>query len=732
MSIESIGRSDRPDGLFDPRSLGGHEAYDVAHKPIAPFKGEFQKLGIVPTEGGYNFSVVVDEQVVHAVDLCIHDPANLYKIVRRLRMNSLNPEVEPRTSEYDTSHTIGGYIPSFDNENGFFGEGSWYSLRVVDSEWSRNDGVATGDIPAIDPRAQHVEILPGKEFAPNMNGISLWPVCKVDTKTVPRSSRPKSPEIAPCDLNICEAHVRTATLNLPMKPENANLNGTIAALGTEEFISYLDDQRYNAVSILPMHLPLSEAHLVKNNEYNFWAYSTGSYFALNKEYAATGDVKSETRNAIDRLHEAGKVVIMDVVYNHTAEGGTDDPTYSYELLNRKNIYKLRNGDHQNDSGCGNTLDMTKPAVVREIIESLEWMVEDLGVDGFRFDLAGIFGQGNGDEKEKIPLEQSLIMQAIAEHPILSKVILIAEPWGAFRWQDHRTDEFRRLKKPSWMAWDDYSRDIFQEALRGNATKEEVSKVLTGHDKPSRTINYVASHDGPTLRDRVNGDLSAQALGLAFLAFSQGIPMRQVGAELGYSQNGDHNAYSCKNGKLAPYTIEWEKLADPDSPQAKLYAFGSLVNSIRNQHPVFRQPDVLPKDNIVEFGVGDEKKQHPLREKTAAWLGAFGCELTLDDWKNNDDRFLRLRLSGLECGDDANFEVIYNGKNEPVHVTLGSDSHPASYGTYEKIADTASLFATDQIGVGDYIEDGAIIDIPQYSLVVLRQLSQRLPGRDRII
>ena len=685
---------------------------------IEPFKGQLEQLGMVAAEGGYNFAISVDSEVVRTVDLCIHDPDNPFYITRRWRMGGANHVIERVAERGDTTHTIGGFVPALDAETGqSIGEGTMYSLRVVDSNWTRNDGIATPDIPLIDPRARRVLQFTHNEFAQVMNSVPSWPVSLITTGESYEDRGIQRPEIKRSDLNICELHVRSATLGMPMDPSRAHLQGTYAGLATPEHIAYLDQQGYNAVSILPVHLSASEPHLVRQGRYNFWGYSTASYFALNESYASSDDTIGEFKEMVDALHVAGKQVLLDVVYNHTAEGGVADPTYSYEALNRKNIYALNeSGNLVENTGCGNMLDMTKPAVIREIVESLRYWVTEMGVDGFRFDLAGVLTHGHHD------IDQAPLMKAIAGDEVLSGVVLIAEPWAAYG--DYKLDEFRHAKSAEWMAWSDKYRELARQAMFGVANKQDLSNKLLGHDAPDRTINYVTAHDGNTLRDLVGKNVAAERFALALLAISQGIPQRQAGSDFGYSQASNPDAYDCEVGQRAPYLLPWQKIEEPGSTEAELYDFSAAVNRLRNEHPIFRQASLLTGKILMHEKAG-KFVAHPLGEKDVAWLGAFGLELTEAEW-NGPDQFFGMHLSGLPSGDDANFVVLINGNDRPVDAALGHDSHQSSLGIYEEVVNTATGFATSELGVGRRITEERVAISPR-SLIVLRQIAQRLPG-----
>lgn len=734
MSAEvQTGFSATPYGASLESLLETHEPV----KPIGEFQGDFQRLGMVPVEGGYNFSVAVDAKVVHAVDVCIHDSQDPFKIVKRWQITEAKNEVEPRCSDVDSTHALGGFIPVYDAETGMMiGPGTKYSLRVVDSDWTRNEShIQTADIPLLDPRARRVLLMGPNEFSPTMNGVSEYPISVITTDGPYEWHHPK-PEIRREAINMCEVHTR-ATLGMPMAPERDGLQGTYAALRAPEFIQYLDEQGYNALSLLPVHLSMSEPHLQREGRRNHWGYSTGSYFALNESYAATDDPISEFRQAVDALHGAGKKVYLDVVYNHTAEGGVADPTYSYEALNRNNMYKFEgqdNGNPVDDTGCGNTLNVTNPVVVSEIVESLHYWVAEMGVDGFRFDLAGVLAQGGYYYKDDKGVDwfRSPLLDAIQKDPILSSVDLIAEPWGGTN-RDYKLDEYRHIEGNPWAAWNDKYRDAVKGQAAGFPNKKELADFMLGSKKPLTTVNYVTSHDGPTLSDALGGDIRAQRLAHAILAVSQGVSMRQAGSEMGYTQYGDHNAYSCGRNELAPYRLPWQEVVREGSPHAELYEFTGALHGIRNRHPIFRQAQT-PHGKVLRFAESADGKDvvfgtdvvgnhHPLEERAVAWLTPWGRRMNDDDEWEDPDQFLAMQLAGASVGDD-NFIVALNSNNQPVRMVLGSDAHPSARGVYEVMVDTDTGIVRKE-GTGEIAEE-AIVVAPR-SLMVLRQIAQRLPN-----
>lgn len=725
----------QPGTLATPMGASLEAQFETAApvRPIGEFQSPFQDVGMVPVEGGYNFAVDVDSETVHGLQLCIHDNDDPFRIVKRLEITEARNIVRPRSSEEDSTHALGGFLPSYDTETGTsIGPGTRYSLRLTDSEWSRSDGIPTEEIPLEDPRARRVLHMGPNEFAPTMSGVSDYPI-SVIVSSEQHPWEHSRPEIARKDWNICEAHVASLTLGMKMPPERQHLQGTFAGLATPEALEYINEQGYNVITFLPVHSYVTQPHLVRQGRRNFTGYMQDNFFALHEGYAATDDPIREFREMVDTLHGAGIKVHIDVVFNHTAEGGPGDPTYSYEALNGSNIYKVdAHGNRFDDTGCGNTLDVTKPAVIREILASMRYWVEEMGVDGFRFDLAGVLAQGGyyyvSDPKTQQVLFSSPLLDAIANDPLLCQIDLVAEPWGAKG--DYRLDGFRRTRDGMWAAWNDGYREGAQSWVTGAPDKQVLSRIMTGSGDPWTSINYITSHDGQTLRDIVGGDIPAQRLAQAVLAFSQGPIMRQAGSEGGFTQYGDHDAYSCAVDQRVPYELPWGEISNSDSPYAELYEFTAALHAIRNRHPVFRQGQT-PRGEVinvfqvnegnVRFGTEVGGVPHPLEERPVAWVGPWGHRHTVRDW-NDTDQFLGMHLSGLPVEDDS-FIVFMNGNNWPVRAVLGSDAHESARGVYEVMIDTSSGVVAEE-GHGEITEE-AIVVAPK-SLMVLRQIAQRLP------
>ncbi|GAB4382078.1 MAG: glycogen debranching protein GlgX [Albidovulum sp.] len=415
---------------------------------------------------------------------------------------------------------------------------------------------------------------------------------------------------------IYEAHVKGLTKRLPGIPEA--LRGTYEALGSEPVIAHLDALGITAIELLPVHGFLDEGFLLERGLKNYWGYNSLLFFALEPRYFGPNGVDG-FRSAVDRLHAAGIEVILDVVFNHTAEGDHRGPTLCFRGLDNAAYYHLQAGNPQyyvNDTGCGNTLNVSHPATLRLVLDSLRYWVTVMGIDGFRFDLATTLGrEAHGFDR------RGGFFDAIGQDPVLCQSKLIAEPWdigpGGYQLGAFPED---------WGEWNDRFRDSARRFWRGDAhAAQEVAGIFLGSaaifDRPGRktfsSVNFVAAHDGFTLADvtrynakhnEANGENGADGHGhnlsdncgvegdsedpqilarralrarnlLATVFLSQGTPMLLAGDEMGHSQRGNNNAY-CQDNEIS--WIDWAK-ADP-----ALLAFTRRLAALRRTNPVLRQ------------------------------------------------------------------------------------------------------------------------------------------------
>jgi isoamylase len=477
------------------------------------------------------------------------------------------------------------------------------------------------------------------------------------------------PPVVPwSDTVIYEAHLKGLTFLRPdLRPRE---RGTFAALADPGTIDHLRRLGVTTVELMPIHAFLQDRHLLVKGLRNYWGYNTLNYFAIEPRYLSDGTA-DDMRIAVRRLHAAGMELILDVVYNHTAEGNEFGPTLSFRGLDNASYYRLvpDNPRHYiNDTGTGNTLNLSHPRVLQMVMDSLRYWVTDFHVDGFRFDLCATLGrEGYGFDPG------SGFFDAIRQDPILSRVKLIAEPWdpgpGGYQLGKH---------PPGFAEWNDRFRDGVRRFWRGDeGQRSEFAARLAGSSetfehrkrRPWASINYVASHDGFTLRDTVsyahrhneaNGEdnkdghaenhsanwgvegpsddpairqirfrLHCAMLATVFLA--QGTPMLLAGDEFGRTQNGNNNAYCQDNGTS---WIDWT-LAESEEGRL-LTDFAARVIALRHRHPALRGTTFLhgkdqPAPDVLDI----------------AWFDEQGHVLSPEAWNNPRERTMVLRRAAVD-------------------------------------------------------------------------------------
>jgi len=501
------------------------------------------------------------------------------------------------------------------------------------------------------------------------------------------------PNIAWRDTVIYELHVRGMTARSPNLPPR--LRGTLAGLCDPHVLTHLQDMGVTAVELMPIHPIADERRLAQLGLRNYWGYNPIAFFAIEPRYTADDGVR-ELTNLIQALHDAGIELIMDVVFNHSGEGDEFGPTLCFRGIDNASYYRLDAEDprrYVNDSGCGNSLNIEHPRMRALLLDSLRYWAQ-LGVDGFRFDLATTIAREEGAFRP-----DASILNAIAGDPILSPLKLIAEPW------DLGAEGYRLGQFPLPFAqWNDRFRDTIRRYWRGDRGQvAEMATRLTGssdfmqHCGPLASINYVTAHDGFTLQDLVsydekhnlaNGeenrdgvrenfsfncgiegptdDVSVRALRfrlkrslMATLLLSLGVPMLTAGDELGRSQDGNNNAY-CQDNETS--WIDWRAL---DADDAAFYDFIRRMIFLRRAHPVFRRSAFLTGKAIP-----------PSTCRDITWLRADGVEMQPADWNDADLR----AFACLLCGDDAQgqerrYMLMFNAGEASLNFALAAERGP---------------------------------------------------------
>jgi len=523
---------------------------------------------------------------------------------------------------------------------------------------------------------------------------------------------------------LYELHVKGFTRRHPGVPEE--LRGTYAGLAHPAAVEHLRGLGVTTVSLLPVHYALTEERLTKLGLANYWGYNTIGFFCpdprLSSTPADSGAARGEFRAMVERLHAAGLEVLIDVVFNHTAEGDATGPTLSMRGLDNALWYRLAHDDrsrYDNSTGCGNTVNVNHPRVTQFVLDCLRYWVDEMGVDGFRFDLAPVLGRTAHGFDPQAPF-----FSALAQDPSLARARLIAEPWDL----GHGGYQLGRFPG-RWLEWNDRFRDGMRQFWLGRGVDrgEFARRLLASSDRfhhgaraPLASVNHVAAHDGFTLRDLVsyrhkhneaNGEANndghnanysvncgvegptddaavnaergrlSRAL-LATVLLAQGTPMLAAGDELGHSQRGNNNAY-CQDNPLS--WIDWHAA---DGAQA---AFVARLTALRRELPALRQPRWL----------SDRARDDGGRE--VDWRDAAGHPMTAARWHDGDRHCLAVTLAPQDTGVVL---LIFNAEPRAHQWVL-----PA--GRWLCVLDSSDPAAPERV------MEGGLAEAPAQSVLVLR-------------
>jgi isoamylase len=496
---------------------------------------------------------------------------------------------------------------------------------------------------------------------------------------------------------IYETHVRGITKRHPDVPED--LRGSFAGLAQEPVLSYIKSLGVSAVELLPVHGYLDDQYLQDKDLRNYWGYNTLAFFALKSRYLASGH-RDEFRDMVKAMHRQGLEVILDVVYNHTAEGNEMGPTLCFKGIDNASYYRLAEDKRYyiNDTGTGNTFNLSNFRVVQFVNDSLRYWAGEMHVDGFRFDLATILGREPSGFDQR-----GGFLDACGQDPLLSQVKLIAEPWDCGP-GGYQVGHF----PPGWAEWNDKFRDNARAFWKGDEGKlAEFATRFTGSAdlfdrrgrRPWSSVNFITAHDGFTLRDLVSyNDKHNEANGegnrdgsdhdsscnygaegetddagilalrerqmknlLATLLLAQGTPMMLAGDERGQTQGGNNNTY-CQDNEIT--WIDWEN----DPTQGRLAEFVRQLASVRRKYPILTRGRFLN---------GQYNDQAGLKDLT--WLNPSGEEMRDEDWSDAGARSVGLVLEGKaqasgvrEHANDATLLILINAYHEGVSFRLPDD------------------------------------------------------------
>ncbi len=698
-----------------------NEAYGprfYAEEYHGPRNGHF---GLEKIDNGYNFAIHARD--AKGIDFCYQDP---YDPAIHFRWS-----LQPTETTQDGAQVFTGFLPSEYTDGAIIRPGGLYNIRVDRDDL---DSYATG---LLDPYAKAITRL-GQPDHPDSPAFGL---ILGEDSNIPLVEKP---EIDPTQLIIYETHIANSTARNPAIPQE--IRGTYMGFAHPANIEYLQNLGITAVEIEPPMQFFSEPALAERGMVNDWGYNTIGFFAPHEGYATSpGQQAREWKLMVNALHQAGIAVIADVVYNHTADGpikyrNTDNvfvksPTYSLRGLDDDGYYtnKTIGSDGEqyyfDTTGCGNTIDTSKPAAAQLVRDSLRYWYNEMGIDGARFDLAPSVGN-------------AAFFKSLKDDPELNGCLMIAEPWSFGC--GYPKGSFSKVGLPEWNG---EFRDVVRDFWRGGATLGKLAYVMAGSFDQNgvRVVNFVTAHDGFTMEDQVsynskhnepNGECNRDGTNdnrswnhgvegytddpdilelrrktkhnfINTLFMSRGIPMQLGGDELNHSQIGNNNAY-CRNvldtGDNMPYALEWGT-APENTPTFNVTK--SLIATRKSSSIGDPDTDIGPLPNS------------PTGEHGLDWFNLWGERMTNDDWEG---RVMGLYSSGQSGGNGDDSILTYvNGGSHDVQVSLPKVE--GSAGKYVIVSD-ATTGEVNVSGLGIVPE---VFALESMSSVVLKRISSNIPG-----
>ena len=705
---------------------------------VQVWPGEPYPLGATWTGKGVNFALYSANAT--GVDLCLFEAPDTDREDVRIRLREV------------TDHVWHVFLPDA-------GPGQLYGYRVYGAYDPAAGHRFNASKVVIDPYAKAIA---GKVlWGPEMFGYPLGNAAE-DLKRDYQdnvASVPKCLVINPAfdwqndrlprkpleETVVYEVHVRGFTKLWETIPKE--IRGTYAGLGSPEAIKYLQALGATAVELLPVHEHCDEGFLLDRGVTNYWGYNTIGFFAPESSYSSAGflgDQVSEFKTMVRNLHRAGLEVILDVVYNHTAEGNHLGPTLSFKGIDNASYYRLVPDNpryYMDYTGCGNTPNTQNPRVLQLIMDSLRYWVTEMHVDGFRFDLASALGR-----EEHLVDANSGFFDILLQDPILSQVKLIAEPW------DLGEGGYMVGKFPvPWSEWNGKYRDCIRRYWKGDdGVLAEFAYRLTGSPDlyqhqgkaPRASINFVTVHDGFTLNDLVSynekhneangeenrdGDSHNNSWNcgvegatdnikvnelrerqkrnfLATLFLSQGVPLLSGGDEFSRTQKGNNNTY-CQDNELSWFNWHWT----PE--QQEILRFTTQLTEFRREHPVFRRPKYFTGRRIR----GDDVKD-------LMWFAPNGAEMKAADWQNGFAKCIGVLFSGTtsdvrdpqgEPVRDDTFLLLFNAHYEPLTFIVPGREEIR----WETVINTTA--ETGFVKAGEVVAAGNEVELIERSLSLLR-------------
>ena len=712
------------------------EIEPVVTPRIKSYPGSPYPLGATWDGNGVNFALYTEKAT--AVELCLFNKPHDEKEVAKIKMTERS---------YQVWHI---YIPDLK-------PGQLYGFRVHGAYEPKNGERFNPNKLLLDPYAKAIagkiewsDSLFGYEVGSEDEDLSLsqedsapfLPKCVVIDPSFDWGDD-QPPRIPYHKSIIYETHVRGFTMQHPDIPED--IRGSYSALAHPVTIEYLKQLGITAVELMPVHHFIADRHLVEKGLTNYWGYNTIGFFAPEVRYSSSGvlgEQVTEFKNMVKELHKANIEVILDVVYNHTAEGNHMGPTLCFRGIDNESYYRLVQDDkrfYMDYTGTGNTLNANLPNVLRLMMDSLRYWILEMHVDGFRFDLASTLAR-ELHEVNKL----SAFFDIIHQDPVISQVKLIAEPWDIGE-GGYQVGKF----PPGWAEWNGKYRDCIRDFWRGaDSMLGEFAQRLTGssdlyegdYRSPTASINFITAHDGFTLNDLVsynekhneangednndgeshNRSWNCGAEGpteekevlelrkrqkrnlLTTLFLSQGVPMLLSGDEISRTQQGNNNAY-CQDNE-----ISWTNWKDADD---ELLAFTQQLIALRKDHPVFCRRRWFQGQPIKGVGLED-----------IAWFQPDGEEMTEEHWTKDFAKSMAVFLNGRgihtpgpkgEQIVDDNFYLIFNAHHETLEFKLPGAKYAKNWTRLLSTAD-------GKIEPGEVYPAESVIEVEGRSILLLQQ------------
>jgi glycogen operon protein len=661
--------------------------------PTALLPGTPAALGAHADAGGVNFAVF--SQHAARVQLCLYD-ASGERELQRLDLHGPDDGVFHGRLEGAGPGLLYGYRA----------HGPWQPAaglrfnphKLLLDPYARD---IVGTFEWRDEHFGHVRGTPGGESQMDTRDSGPFALkARVTAPDAPAARTPATPRRPAAERVLYELHAKGFTMSLPGIPEA--LRGTYAGLAHPAAVAHFQALGITTLCLLPVHYALDEEALARRGLRNYWGYNTLGFFCASPRYATPGGpgAAAEFKAMVATLQAAGLEVVLDVVFNHSAEGDASGPTLSLRGLDNGSAYRLVPGDrrqYENHSGCGNTLRVIHPRITQLVLDALRYWVQVMGVDGFRFDLAPVLGRTRHGFDASAPF-----FVALRQDPTLANVHLIAEPW------DTGPGGYQLGHFPGrFLEWNDRFRDAVRGYWLGTGVgRGEFARRFTGSSdlfqhgqrQPTASVNYVAAHDGYTLadvvshRDRHNlangeGNLDGHAhevcanfgvegesadpavrearrrarrAMLATALLAQGTPMLAAGDEFGNRQGGNNNAYCQDN---ATGWLDWAR-ADADD-----IALAAQLLALRHAHPLLRHPRWFAQGNSAGAAIH--------------WQAPHGGEMQISDWHHGQERAFACQLAASGAA-PPQWCLVFNPGDAPVPFTL---AHGPWLGVFDSSAET---------------------------------------------